>query len=177
MGRDSDARPAVALSCKGVTVSRRYIQEFFRAAAIQTVAAHRNHASAAETSRDTRLIVLEVFPLIAAEPADVSMGPKAIVAIGSRLLFAGQQPGDDFFAVDDTVAVIPGANVVNFDLLSSFTPIEIAYRRPQGAPCVISGERLHRDQQASLVVLQASLEIRNERIAQIGTVREELADV
>lgn len=28
--------------------------------------------------------------------------------------------GHDFFAVDDTVAVIPSANVVNFDLLSSF---------------------------------------------------------
>jgi hypothetical protein len=78
---------------------RCHIQEFFRPAAIQTIAAHRNHASAAETSRDTSLVILEVFPLIAAEPADISVGPKAIVAIGSRLLFAGQKPSDDFFAV------------------------------------------------------------------------------
>jgi hypothetical protein len=45
-------------------------------------------------------------------------------AIGSRLLFSGQQPGHDFFAVDDGVAIVPSADVMNFDLLSSFTPIE-----------------------------------------------------
>ena len=84
---------------------------------------------------------------------------------------------DDFFAVDDAVAVIPSANVVNFNLLALFTPVKITHRRPQGASGVASGERLHRDQQASLVILQASLEIGNERIAQIGAVREELADV
>jgi hypothetical protein len=66
---------------------------------------------------------------------------------------------------------------VNFDLLPSFTPIEITYGRPQRAPRVVSGERLHRNQKASLVIFQARLEIRNERIAQIGAVREELADM
>jgi hypothetical protein len=73
-----------------VAGSRRDIKKFFRSAVVQTIAAHRNHAPATKTSRDARLIVLEVFPLIAAEPADVSMGPKAIVAISARLLFTGQ---------------------------------------------------------------------------------------
>jgi hypothetical protein len=59
---------AVALSCKGVPVSRRYIQEFFRAAAIQTIAAHRNHASAAETSRDARLYWPSHVPCRAPSP-------------------------------------------------------------------------------------------------------------
>jgi hypothetical protein len=35
----------------------------------------------------------------------------------------------------------------------------------------------HRHQQAPLVVLQASLEKRDERIAQVGTIREKLGDV
>ena len=85
------------------------------------------------------------------------MGPKVSVAIGSRPLFAGQQPSHDFFAVDDSVAVVPGADVVNFDLPPSFSSIEIAHRRPQGAPSAFRAERLHCDQQAPLVILEARL--------------------
>src|SRR6202000_771544 len=111
---------------------------------------HRDHALPLERARDTALIVLEIVPLVATQPADVAVGAETVIALGARLLFAGEQARDDVLAVDEGIAVVPGANVVNFDLARTLAPVEIGDRRSQHAARIFRPERRHRDHKTSL---------------------------
>src|SRR5579871_5633382 len=105
------------------------IQHVLRCAVIKAVAAHRHHATAPERAGNAGLVVLEIVPLVSTEPANVAMGPEAIVTIRASSLLAGQQSGDDFFAVDDAVAVVPGSNVMDFNLSTSLAHIKVRNSR------------------------------------------------
>jgi hypothetical protein len=60
-------------------------------------------------------------------------------------------------------------------LLCQLPPVEIADCRPQRAAGVVGSERVHRNEQTSLVVLEAGLAIGDDRIAKLVAAGKELA--
>ena len=134
---------------------------------VRAVAAHADHAPAANSLLDQPFVFLKIRPLILRYPGAVPVRPETRVTKPERVLFALQEPAHELMGPKLLARCVPFVAVCDFDLLVALALVQIGHCRAQCGARLFRIKRLARHPEASFVVLESGLEIRHQHIAQL----------
>src|SRR5581483_9500091 len=126
---------------------------------VSAIAAHTNHAPPAHGLMNEPLVFQEVRPLIRCDPGTIAVCPESNITAFDCCLFALDKPTYELFRPKLISCSVPFIAVGDLNLLATLSRIQIWHSGAERRPGLFCAERPPCDPQASLVDLQACLEV------------------
>jgi hypothetical protein len=158
-------------------VVAHHVEDSRRIAAMQAVAAQGDDLVLVEGLVDPGLVVREVLPVLRLDPEGVAGEAQPGVPLRQRLLLAVDPALEHLVRIGLAAAQVPLTVVDDVDAPFLEVRLQARHRIAQRRLGVLHAEGLGGDPQALVVVLEARLEERHQRVRQILCCRVEVAEV
>jgi hypothetical protein len=128
------------------------VEDVFRTAAVERVAAERNDLSAVKGLVHVRFVLAERVPVLRFHPSQVAAHAQAGEAGAQRFLFERQPRCDGFVGGQPPGFEVPLAVIENRETAFTLEPCRVRKRLEQRLSRRVGGQRLHRSLDTTLVV-------------------------